>query len=71
MNPDGSAQHSLTFTEASGEPAWSPDGTRIAFFSVRDNQNRNIYRMTSTGGLQTRLTTTAFSDYYPSWQPLP
>ena len=52
-------------------PSWSPDGKKIAFFSVRNNENTNIYRMTSTGGLQTPLTTTAFSDNDPSWQPLP
>ena len=35
MTADGSNQVNLTNDEASGHPAWSPDGTRIAFIGRR------------------------------------
>ena len=36
MNADGSGQTRLTNNPAAdGEPAWSPDGTKIAFTSDR------------------------------------
>jgi TolB protein len=34
-NPDGSEQRQLTFEGDNGRPAWSPDGTRLAFVTTR------------------------------------
>jgi Tol biopolymer transport system component len=40
MNPDGSGQTNLTNNPASDSgPAWSPDGSRIAFHTDRDGNN--------------------------------
>ncbi len=39
------------------EPAYSPDGSRIAFTSFRD-ANAEIYVMNADGTAQTRLTNT-------------
>lgn len=47
-------------------PAWSPDGTRVAFYSSRD-LNREIYLMNADGSEQTRLTDDPLADYGPSW----
>jgi Tol biopolymer transport system component len=47
-------------------PAWSPDGTKIAFSSKRDG-NLEIYTMDANGGRQTRLTDRAGSDFEPAW----
>ncbi|MCH8226405.1 MAG: PD40 domain-containing protein, partial [Chloroflexi bacterium] len=50
------------------EPAWSPDGARIAFYSFRDG-NGEIYTMNADGSNQTRLTFNDSSDWYPAWSP--
>jgi Tol biopolymer transport system component len=47
-------------------PAWSPDGTRIAFMSAR-NGNPEIYVMNADGSGQTRLTFDPGMDARPSW----
>ena len=51
MNADGSGVVRLTDHSArDGEPAWSPDGQRIAFSSDRDG-NYDIYVMNADGEL--------------------
>ncbi|MBN1430831.1 MAG: serine/threonine-protein kinase [Anaerolineae bacterium] len=49
-------------------PAWSPDGTQIAFASNRDG-NYQIYTMTADGQEQHRLTYNSRHDLSPSWSP--
>jgi hypothetical protein len=69
---DGSGQTRLTDNSASdGDPSWSPDGTKIAFDSDRDeNGNRDIYVMNADDGSgQTRLTNNPDFDEFPSWSP--
>ena len=51
-----------------GSPAWSPDGTRIAFYSERDG-NAEIYVMNADGTGVTRLTRTPADEGYPAWAP--
>ena len=51
-----------------GSPAWSPDGTRIAFYSERDG-NAEIYVMTAEGRGVTRLTNSRADEGYPAWSP--
>jgi dipeptidyl aminopeptidase/acylaminoacyl peptidase len=75
MNADGSAQTRLTndpdFLDPAipdGRPAWSPDGAKIAFQSVRDPDPRwEIYTMSSDGSAQTAITTTQAEE--PAWSP--
>ena len=49
-------------------PAWSPDGSQIAFSSNRDG-NLEIYVMNSDGSDPRRLTDHADRDGEPSWSP--
>jgi len=51
-----------------GNPAWSPDGTRIAFQSTRDG-NEELYIMAADGTGVTRLTNNAVFDGEPAWSP--
>ncbi len=51
-----------------GAPAWSPDGQKIAFASVRDG-NQEIYVMNADGSGQQRLTRNTAGDYAPAWSP--
>jgi TolB protein len=71
MNADGSGQTALTRHPSNDyNPAWSPDGKRIAFQSDRDG-NSEIYVMTRVpGSPQVRLTKSSGEDLVPDWQPL-
>lgn len=76
MNADGSAEGRLTPHEADTtspaglfyqvEPAWSPDGTTIAFVSRREG-SLDIFAMRSDGTGTKRLTSTKEADSHPSW----
>ncbi len=50
------------------DPAWSPDGSKIAFRSARDG-NYEIYTMNGDGSGVARLTNDAAEDEYPAWSP--
>ena len=86
INADGSNMKKLTENSTGAPeyeifnnvaPAWSPDGTRIAFFSDRDYQEHNnlwqsdeIYVMNIDGSDQTRVTyDTIWGVFYPAWSP--
>lgn len=65
-NPDGSGRTSLTATSTQPTlPAWSPDGTKIAFNSAPGNGE--IYVMDANGSGLTNLTNTAASETNSSW----
>lgn len=51
-----------------GEPAWSPDGRRIAFVSNRDGQ-RHIYVMSGDGSGVAQLTAGSGQERAPAWSP--
>jgi Tol biopolymer transport system component len=51
-----------------GQPAWSPDGRKLAFVSNRAG-NDEIYVMNADGTGVTRLTNNAAVDRSPVWSP--
>ncbi len=71
MNADGSGVTNLSNHRADDfGPAWSPDGSRIAFSSDRDG-NFEVYVMNADGSGQTRLTDNPGIDTNPAWSPGP
>ena len=66
MNPDGT--NPLRLTDSSGwnrDPVWSPDGTRIAFWSTREDAP-GIYVMNADGSSQVRVLD---HGTHPAWSP--
>lgn len=73
MNADGSGEKRLTASAGHDwSPAFSPDGTRIAYASSRDAVTQdvhNIYSMDVSGKNVVRLTFNRAWDDFPSWSP--
>ena len=67
VGADGSGQRWLTLT-ASGIPAWSPDGRKIAFQTVSDG-NSELFVVNADGSGQRRLTRNYDGDLSPAWSP--
>jgi Tol biopolymer transport system component len=69
LKSNGAALVQLTSDAADErDPAWSFDGTRIAFVSDKPG-NDEIYVMNADGTGQTRLTNEAQPDGHPTWSP--
>ena len=69
VKSNGTATTRLTTNSATDvEPAWSPNGNKIAFRSDRDG-NDEIYVMNADGSNPTRLTSNTARDYKPAWSP--
>jgi TolB protein len=64
----GNAMNVIPGTGTGFDPAWSPDGTRIAFAMPYRGQ-QEIYVVTPAGAGLTRLTYNAADDSAPSWSP--
>jgi TolB protein len=72
MNADSSDPTQLTHNSLWDEgPAWSPDGTLLAYSSGVDNDHLDINVMTAAGVHLRTLTDFPGRDESPDWQPIP
>ena len=79
INPDGSGRTRITDDKFSVPsqfggtfdmaPAWSPDGTKLAFVSNRHGRLGQIYSMNADGTNITRLSDDTSWDQDPAWSP--
>ena len=70
MDADG--ENAKTITEVQGDiyaPAWSPDGSRIAYSVQRDKSYQNIYVQNVSGGGATLITPYNGTSISPSFSP--
>ena len=70
MDADGGNQENLTNHPVDDmDPDWSPDGTKIAFVSNRNDGVYQVYVMDADGTNQIRLTYGPRRKSHPDWSP--
>ena len=72
MDATGAAQTNLTDNATIGDttPAWSPEGTRVAYVrKPRTTGRPDLFVMNADGHGRTRLTTTPVAERDPAWSP--
>ena len=72
IDADGTNGRVLTGGEGDFSPAWSPDGTKIAFNRIYDGpfgSTRDIYVINADGSGLKQLTPDASNDSDPAWSP--
>ena len=69
---DAEGDNRRVLTHAPGiqqHPAWSPDGTRLAYSGGQGPRSYELYLVTMDGMQTTRLTTNEAEDLFPVWSP--
>lgn len=69
IRPDGSELTRLTFNtwEWDKHPSWSPDGSKLVFWSNRDTARKQIWSMNADGSDQRNVSSSEFNDWDPVW----
>lgn len=72
INADGTGRHQLTTGGViEGMPAWSADGSQIAFgrLATSNVDDYDVWLLDLATGQQTQVTFHAGPDFYPQWSP--
>jgi hypothetical protein len=70
MNADGSGAHGIAGSTPTGrQPAWSPDGTRIAFSGIPAGRQYHIWVVGDDGSNPVQVTNQSSGDFAPAWSP--
>jgi TolB protein len=74
INPDGSGLEKISTTLLGSDPAWSPDGKKIAFSrsaysGLLERSNLDIYVVNANGSSLKRITESPTYDFNPSFSP--
>src|SRR3954468_13314164 len=71
MDADGGNRTNVTASSGTtdSQPAWSPDGTRIAYSSGSSGQPFRIWTIGADGTNPLPLTSTSSGDFSPAWSP--
>lgn len=64
-----SAPAQLTGRNNDAQPAWSPDGTQLAFVRTGDNNKPQVFLLPMRGGEARQLTTFRYGATSPVWSP--
>jgi Tol biopolymer transport system component len=72
MDPNGGNKVNVSNNPntSARQPAWSPDGTEIAYVGTASGSTDNIYVMNSDGTGQRAIDTSIADDSNPDWQPI-
>jgi Tol biopolymer transport system component len=69
ISVDGGARRPLPTADAV-QPAWSPDGSRIAYWGTAEGGRRDIWTIAADGsGAPLAVTSDAATDWSPVWSP--
>jgi CSLREA domain-containing protein len=70
MNQDGSNAVNVTNNAADDQqPAWSPDGTKLAFMSTRTLGQYQVFKMNADGTNVVQISDNSMPHYTPTWSP--
>ena len=71
ITADGAVIQKLTsrHNDWDKHPTFSPNGTRIVFFSSRDTGRRQLWIMNTDGSNQENLSNNQYEDWDPIWIP--
>ncbi|MBO9527427.1 MAG: PD40 domain-containing protein, partial [Sphingobium yanoikuyae] len=64
----GKAKRITDYFNDARQPVWSPDGSRLAYFSYRDG-NYDLWTIKPDGSDMRKLTEGAYDDREPAWSP--